>query len=62
LVVVLPTPPFWFATVKIRVWSGLGKILPVSEMRRRASIATSWAKGVSEPGSGNDATSCSRSD
>ena len=28
VVVVLPTPPFWFATVRIRVWSGLGKTLP----------------------------------
>ena len=24
VVVVLPTPPFWFETVKIRVFSGLG--------------------------------------
>ena len=28
VVVVLPTPPFWLATVRTRVWSGFGKALP----------------------------------
>ena len=46
VVVVFPTPPFWLATVSTRVWGGCGKERPTSEMRRRASSATSNARGV----------------
>ncbi len=46
VVVVLPTPPFWLATVRMRVRGGAGNALPTSEMRRRASSATSTASGV----------------
>ena len=52
VVVVLPTPPFWLATVRTRVAAGLGKTRPVSAMRLRASSATAWANGVSGPAPG----------
>ena len=39
-VVVLPTPPFWLATVKIRVLMGLG----IGSLRRR--IPTTFAAGL----------------
>ena len=52
VVVVLPTPPFWFATVMTRVWAGRGTVRPLSVIRLRASAATAAAKGVwlSAPG------------
>ena len=52
VVVVLPTPPFWLATVRTRVCSGTGSRWPCSTRRRRASCATSWASGVSSSGVG----------
>ena len=52
VVVVLPTPPFWFATVSTRVRGGRGTARPLSVMRLRASSATARASGVcsSAPG------------
>ena len=38
-VVVLPTPPFWFATVMIRGAAGLGS---VGAVRRAARVAGAW--------------------
>ncbi len=52
VVVVLPTPPFWFATVITRVRGGRGTVRPLRVIRLRASAATAAAKGVctSAPG------------
>ncbi len=52
VVVVLPTPPFWLATVSTRVRGGRGTARPLNVMRRRASSATARASGVcsSAPG------------
>ena len=61
VVVVLPTPPFWLATVRTRGETGLGNGRPVSWMRRRVLSASSRAKGVSVPGVGMAAASASRS-
>ena len=46
VVVVLPTPPFWFETVKIRVFSGLGSSRPIKRSRRLFSCASSRAMGL----------------
>lgn len=46
VVVVLPTPPFWLETVKIRVPSGLGNSRPISLSRRRVSLANCRAMGL----------------
>ena len=46
MVVVLPTPPFWFATVKMRVVCGRGSALPRSRARRAVRSASSRARGV----------------
>ena len=35
-VVVLPTPPFWFAIVKMRVLEGRGSVVAAIACRRRA--------------------------
>ena len=51
VVVVLPTPPFWLATVRTRVAGGLGKTRPVRAIRLRASSATARASGVSRSAS-----------
>ena len=45
VVVVLPTPPFWLATVSTRVRGGRGTARPLRVMRRRASSATARASG-----------------
>ena len=52
VVVVLPTPPFWFATVITRVRGGRGTVRPLRVIRLRASAATAAARGVcpSAPG------------
>ena len=52
VVVVLPTPPFWLATVITRVCAGRGTVRPLSVIRFRASAATAAARGVraSAPG------------
>ncbi len=52
VVVVLPTPPFWFATVMTRVCAGRGTVRPLRVIRFRASAATAAASGVcaSAPG------------
>src|SRR5690606_1489509 len=44
---VLPTPPFWFATVMIRVWSGAANCRPSSCLRRAWSRVSSRISGVS---------------
>lgn len=46
-VVVLPTPPFWFATVKMRVELGRGKV--VLSRRARADLALVRASAMGEP-------------
>ena len=46
VVVVLPTPPFWFETVKTRVFSGFGRLRPSSLSRRLFSCASSRAMGL----------------
>jgi len=45
-VVVFPTPPFWFETVRTRVWPGLPYRTPRRAILRRASSATCAARGV----------------
>ena len=52
VVVVLPTPPFWLATVITRVRAGRGTVRPLRVIRLRASAATAAASGVcpSAPG------------
>src|SRR5690606_38889793 len=47
VVVVLPTPPFWFAIVKIRVASGSGKTSASRARLRRVISESSRARGVS---------------
>ncbi len=44
--VVLPTPPFWFATVSTRVAAGRGSGAPTNVDRRRTSNAMAVASGV----------------
>ena len=46
VVVVLPTPPFWLETVKIRVFSGFGRSRPRRRSRRLFSWASSRAMGL----------------
>jgi hypothetical protein len=44
-VVVFPTPPFWFAIVKMRVSSGRGKVVCDSRSARRLSRAIAAPMG-----------------
>ena len=47
VVVVLPTPPFWFATVRIRVSSGVGSGSPTRPASTRTAVSAARAIGVS---------------
>ena len=60
VVVVLPTPPFWFATVITRVLGGRGNRRPRSSIRRRASCCSCAMSGVSSDASGRLSTSAAR--
>src|SRR3954470_4235653 len=59
-VVVLPTPPFWFATVKTRVSAGFGSFVTSTWWRRRVMSASSRARGVvlSNAAAGAGASCC----
>ena len=61
VVVVLPTPPFWFATVSTRVRGGRGTGRPLRVTRLRSSSATAWARGVFQSAPGMDAAMAARS-
>ena len=47
VVVVLPTPPFWFATVRTRVSSGVGSGSPTRPASTRSAVSAARAIGVS---------------
>src|SRR5215468_6470578 len=46
-VVVLPTPPFWFATQITRRWAGRGMVISPLGLRIRTARSASWASGGS---------------
>ena len=53
MVVVLPTPPFWLATVSTRVWAGRGNGSPTRPASTRSAVSAARAMGVSSTGSGS---------
>ncbi len=63
VVVVLPTPPFWLATVRIRVWLGAGSGSPTRPASTRRAVSAARAMGVSSvsaiPSPGSSVTAIS---
>ena len=47
VVVVLPTPPFWLATVRTRVSAGVGSGSPTRPASTRSAVSAARAIGVS---------------